>query len=141
MIQKFVDAFMNKKQQFREAFASKHPDNYGDIVLELVKLLNCVDKYIEIDPEPDPKRIHTIDDGNYQGTLLYIIAEQGYQPFTYWCMSVSYGSCSGCDTLHSIRGYTDDAPTTDQLDQYETLALHLVQSMKQISGYGDRSED
>jgi len=48
---------------------------------------------------------------------------------------VSYGSCSGCDTLEAIRDYSGDTPTEKQLDEYMTLALHVVQGLRQISGY------
>ena len=79
---------------------------------------------------PDPERIHRIDDGNYQGTLVYVIGEKGYQPDKYWYVKVDYGSCSGCDTLEGIRDYTDDAPTDEQAKDYMTVALHIVQGMK-----------
>src|SRR5581483_5779174 len=79
--------------------------------------------------EPDPSRIHTIDDGDYQGTLLFVIAANGYQPYDYWYTKVSYGSCSGCDTLEAVRSYSDDTPTAEQVNDYWTLALHIVQGL------------
>lgn len=62
---------------------------------------------------PHPERIHQIDDGDYQGTLIFVIGAGGYQPSRYWYVKVGYGSCSGCDTLQAIRGYEDDAPTKE----------------------------
>ena len=47
-------------------------------------------------------------------------------------MKVGYGSCSGCDTLEGIRHYNDDKPTEEQVRDYMTLALHIVQGMKRM---------
>lgn len=50
-------------------------------------------------------KITQIDDGDYQGTLLFLIPIDTYQPFAsdYLMTYVEYGSCSGCDTLQSIQ--------------------------------------
>jgi hypothetical protein len=96
-------------------------------------ILNQGDRY----GEPDPTRIHQIDDGDYQGTLLFVIAASGYQPSDYWYVKVGYGSCSGCDTLQAIDGYggySDEAPSKDQVDDYMTLALHIIQGLKSMQG-------
>ena len=44
----------------------------------------------------------------------------------------SYGTCSGCDTLLGINEYTVGYPTKEQVNQYMTLSLHLIQRMKKI---------
>lgn len=129
MIKEFVEIFMNKKDHLRKVFEEKHPSDYIDIVKTVVKLLNenlsCYEK-------PDPDRIHEINDGDYQGTLVYIIGAQGYQPSDYWATKVYYGSCSGCDTLEGIREYSEDKPSEQQVEDYLTLCLHLIQQMKEI---------
>lgn len=127
MITTFVDRFMANKPQLEGAFAKKHPESYKELVGEVVKLITSGD-YDDIDPE----RIHEIDDGEYQGTLLYVIAAKGYQPSEYWTVKVGYGSCSGCDTLQSIHSYSDDPPTKEQIEEYMTLALHIVQEIKEL---------
>src|SRR5689334_18496066 len=104
MIQKFVDRFMAKRDAMRSAFLAKRPERYKDIVRAVVEAITDEDGYATI----DPKRIHEIDDGDYQGTLLYVIAANDYQPSDYWFVKVNYGSCSGCDTLEAIRGYSDE---------------------------------
>ena len=43
-----------------------------------------------------------------------------------------YGSCSGCDTLQGINSYSCELPTEEQVKDYMTLALHLVQRMHRI---------
>ena len=64
---------------------------------------------------------------------MFIIGAKGYQPSDYWYVKVGYGSCSGCDTLEAIRGYSDEKPTPDQVKDYVTLALHVVfEEMKKM---------
>lgn len=55
----------------------------------------------------DSGSITVIDNGDYQGTLLYLIPESTYQPSEgeYLMTYVGYGSCSGCDALQSIQCY------------------------------------
>lgn len=128
MIQEFVDRFMANKAVLREMFAAGHPGSYEDIVRNVVLVLHDDSKYSSIDAE----RIHEIDDGHYQGTLVYVIGGSGYQPSSYWYVKVAYGSCSGCDTLEAIRGYRDEKPSEEQIDDYMTLSLHVVQGLKEM---------
>lgn len=128
MIKKFVDIYMNHKEELREFFI-KHPDNYKEIVVAVVKLLS---QYDDDYGSPSPELVHEIDDGDYQGTLVYVIGAEGYQPSDYWVVKVEYGSCSGCDTLEAIRGYSDEAPDEQQVNDYMTLCLHIIQNMKEI---------
>ena len=128
MIAEFVDLFMAAKPQLESLFFEGHPDDYTDIDAAVVTVLNNNRNHMA----PDPKRIHLIDDGDYQGTLVYVIAASGYQPNTYWYVRVYYGSCSGCDTLEHIHSLNYGKPTKEQVDQYMTLALHIVQGLKKM---------
>ena len=130
MIQEFVNRFMANKHIIEASFAEKHPADYKDIVK---KVINAISDGYDYDC-PDPDNIHVIDDGDYQGTLLYVIPEKGYQPSVYWYVMVNYGSCSGCDTLQGIsaENWDEDPPTKSQVDQYMTLALHIIQRLKQM---------
>lgn len=132
MIQEFVDRYIAAQDGL---FRDKHPGSYLDVVRTVIETISGTDP----DPydSPDPTRIHEIDDGHYQGTLVYVIAEGGYQPSDYWIVPVSYGSCSGCDTLQSICGYEDGQPSEQQAKDYQTLGLHIVQQLKQVIRYGD----
>ena len=134
MIQAFVDRWEQNKQIAEDEFRREAPQSYTAVVKAAVLAVKG-DAYDE--PNLDPERIHVIDDGHYQGTLLFVIAAENYQPSTYHAVAVSYGSCSGCDTLQAINGYSDDPPTDEQVGQYMTLALHIVQGLRQISGYID----
>lgn len=130
MIDKFVKVWFEKSDELREKFSAKHPDDYTDIVRGVVEIIS---KSGDDWDSPDPKRIRMIDDGEYQGTLVYVIGAGGYQPDKYWCVKISYGSCSGCDTLQRIRAMSDlEYPTVEQVNDYMTLALHIVQRLKEI---------
>ena len=127
MIQKYVDRFMERKDAIRKQFSKKLPDSYLDVVTAVIKEISDADEYRDL----DSSRIHLIDDGDYQGTLLFIIAATGYQPNDYWYVKVDYGSCSGCDTLQSILEYSSEV-TEGKLDELMTLALHIVQGLKEM---------
>lgn len=128
MIKKYIDRFMANKNKLAEKYKSEHPCSYKQLVEDVLRLISDSDEY----GSPEPDIIHEIDDGYYQGTLLYVIPAIGYQPSNYFTIKVSYGSCSGCDTLKSIQEYSDEHPTGEQVKEYLTLALHIIQSMKEI---------
>ena len=131
MIQEFVKAWDAHKSEIEAQFRTKHPEDYAEIVKAVVTIINNDSEDYE---RPDPERITSIDHGHYQGTLLFIIAGSGYQPDNFWFVKVGYGSCSGCDTLDGIRGYSDEPPTDEQVSDYMTLALHIVQGLKALDG-------
>jgi hypothetical protein len=76
----------------------------------------------------DIKKITEIDDGDYQGTLLYLIPFETYQPseYEYLMTHVSYGSCSGCDTLQSIQDYGKIFLTDQQVSDFMTLCKDIL---------------
>jgi hypothetical protein len=131
MIQEFVDIYQNNKDILRKAFQVKHPEDYAELVKAVVTIISGFSKDYS---KPDPDRITTIDHGGYQGTLLFVIGAEGYQPDRYWYVKVNYGSCSGCDTLEAIRDYENGPPNEKQIDDYMTLALHIVQGLKLMGG-------
>lgn len=138
MIERFVKYWEARKVDIRAHFASNWPEDYEAIVKTVIEHMRPSGEdgpYFREDC-PDPDRIHEIDDGDYQGTLIYVIANTGYQPSTYWAVDVGYGSCSGCDALQAITDYRDEHSESD-LDQLMQLALNVVQGLRQIAGYGD----
>jgi hypothetical protein len=136
VIDAFVKRFDAKRDELWAQFKAAHPDDYLAIVRAVVQAVASEDGY----PRPDAEHIHIIDDGDYQGTLVFIIPERGYQPHDYWYARVWYGSCSGCDTLQDIAGYSGNTPTDAQADDYLTLALHIVQGLRRMNGDGDGAE-
>lgn len=128
MIKTFVDLFVEKQNTL---FLDHHPASYETIVEAVVRTINPDGN----SDGPDLSRIHQINDGDYQGTLVFVIAAGGYQPYEYWFVRVWYGSCSGCDSLeaihHSAGGYKE-MPTAQQAADYQMLALHIVQELKSM---------
>ena len=129
MIEAFTKAWFANLHTMRKKFASKHPEDYKEVVRAVVEML--ADASDERD-KPDPKRIHEINDGDYQGTLVYVIGGCDCQPSRYWYVKVGYGSCSGCDTLQAICGYGDGPPSDEQVRDYMMLALHIVQGLREM---------
>lgn len=128
MIDRFIEAFEARKGELRARWEFRHPKDYYDLVHAVVEIVSDSSDLSHQNPSPD--RIHQIDDGDYQGTLVFIVGCKGYQPSTYWSVLVGYGSCSGCDTLANIRGYSDEPPTEEQVNDYMTECLHIVQRLR-----------
>lgn len=89
------------------------------------------------------ERIHTVDDGGYQGCQIFIVPKDSYQPLPYEYLTTyqDYGSCSGCDLLESIRYYDGGLPSEEQVKEYMTLALHLLQRCKYFMQYETYMEE
>lgn len=126
MIKDIVERFMQAKPKLEKRLKEAHPGTYETLVQMVVEAINPC----RLPELPDHDRIVEIDHGDYQGTVVFVIGEAGYQPDTYWYVQIAYGSCSACDTLQGIQGYDDTPPTNEQVRQYMTLALHIVQRMK-----------
>lgn len=132
MIKEFVQAFEDNIARVRRAFCEHCPEDYKQIVCEVVKAINNYEEKKYGYPYPD--NIHVINDGDYQGTLVFVIPEFDYQPMEYWYVRVAYGSCSGCDTLQGIGWWHPNNPTKQQLDDVMMLALHVVQGLRKMGG-------
>lgn len=121
----------HKLEEYFKTTKQDEYDSYETIVKKIFEL--CL-------PEADNysgwnlDRITVIDDGHYQGTQIFIIPKNVYQPSIedYVITDTYYGSCSGCDTLQSINGYGYDLPDDNQVKEYMTLSLHLVQKLKRL---------
>lgn len=76
----------------------------------------------------DLDKIHVIDDGDYQGTLLFLIPFNSYQPceYEYLMTYVGYGSCSVCDTLQAIQDYGEEKLTDQQVEDFMKLCKDIL---------------
>lgn len=105
-------------------------------------ILNDDDEY---DLKWDYEHITEIDNGDYQGTLLYLIPEETYQPneYEYLMTYIGYGSCSGCDTLEHIRMgfYYDKEPSDEVINEYMALCKDFVTNMIKPYNCGWREDD
>lgn len=127
-----VDQWEMNKNKLEEYFRANNQSEYSSyksIVSKLFEL--CITKFDDYNGF-DLDSMTVIDDGDYQGTQIFIIPSKTYQPNAneYVVTNTYYGSCNGCDTLQSISWYNDGLPTEDQIKEYMTLALHLVQKAK-----------
>lgn len=127
----FVQRFDAARESLREGLKATPPGGYADLVKRTIAAITDAADQYTTQGAPDPERIHQIDDGHYQGTLVFVIAAMGYQPSDYWYVKVSYGSCSGCDTFESICDYSDTVSDA-QANEYLTLMLHILQGLKRM---------
>lgn len=77
-------------------------------------------------PSFDTENITEIDNGDYQGTLLYLIPFDTYQPSEseYLMTYVGYGSCSCCDTLQGIQYSINE--NDKHINDFMTLCRDIV---------------
>ena len=124
----------HKLQEYFQTTNQKEYDSYRKILCKTIELATPIANedygYLY-----DIKEIKEIYDKNYQGTKIFIILIDMYQPGIedYIITYIQYGSCSAYDTLYSIQcGNYDELPTDEQVKKYMTLALHLIQKMKPL---------
>lgn len=94
-------------------------------------------------PQWESKRITQIDDGDYQGTLLFLIPEDTYQPseYEYLMTYIGYGSCSCCDTLQSIQPDSDEETTDDDIAEFMALCKDFITNMIKPYNHGWRHDE
>ena len=129
MLKIVVEKWRKNKKKLEDVFRTKTGWNsctYLDLVKETVNIIlnDESDKW-------DIKHITEIDNGDYQGTLLYLIPEKTYQPseYEYLMTHVSYGSCSGCDTLLAAQEWGDGLLKERQIKEFMSMSLHLLENM------------
>lgn len=143
MIKFCVEQWDKNKDVLREYLKSRTDLNscsYLDLVKAVVEHifnrnadLLCYDEY-------NADKITEIDNGDYQGTLIFLIPRNTYQPdeSEYLMTYVGYGSCSVCDTLQRIQEWDDGPLSTSQLDDFMRLCKHLVQNTIKPYNHGWR---
>lgn len=140
MIDEFVKAWDAYKVNLSEYIASHRQEDYNTynkIVTMLFEVVINPYRVAHGNVSFDVENVHEIDDGHWQGTLLYMIPLNMYQP-SYWeyvATYVYYGSCSGCDELMSISGYEDGLPNREQVKGYMGLCLNILQHCKYPFNY------
>lgn len=132
MIQELVKQWEENKHKLAEYFKTTKQEEYSSYKQIVTKVFEiCLPKADDYSGF-DLSKMTVIDDGNYQGTQIFIIPKDTYQPSVgeYVMTNTYYGSCSACDALEAIHKYKYDLPTDKQVKMYMTLALHLVQKLK-----------
>ena len=126
MLKICVRKWDENQSRLREVISKSKKHNtwgYKDLVkLTFDTIFNDCEKLLDTD------EITEIDNGDYQGTLIYLIPFNTYQPseYQYLMTYVGYGSCSGCDTLQGIQGWDDKLPTEMQVSDYMTLCKDII---------------
>lgn len=136
MIKDFVQAWNANKSRLESYMRTHNMNEFAADYDALVSLLFTIviNPYLEekhgYNPVFDTNKITVIDDGDYQGTQLFLIPRDTYQPSEddYVMTHCNYGSCSGCDTLLSITLYDSHTlPNDGQVSELMLLCLHLLQ--------------
>lgn len=127
----------DKNREVLRNYIKEHLNEFdGYDYIDLVKVI------IEIifDNEWDKNNITEIDNGDYQGTLLFMIPAPLYQPSVddYLLTYVAYGSCCCCDTLQSVQ-YEDDKE--QKIKDYMTLCKDIVTNIIKPYNHGWRHDE
>lgn len=139
MLPDIIKQWEENKNKLEDYFRTTKQDQYDEYEIIVKKIVEIIltDGYNGCDY--DVSKVTVVDNGDYQGTQIFLIPTNTYQPDIedYLITHTYYGSCSGCDTLQGINGYSYELPTEDQVKDYMTLALHLVQKMYRIKDTND----
>lgn len=133
IIEKWDEHRESLKSYYSTALKCNIFGGYEKVVLDIIRyILNNNAESYEIWSED----IDTLNHGDYQGTLIFILHKETYQPPNEWdylAACVNYGSCSFCDTYDAIYDMSDEDYLTErQVQAMMNLALNITQSMKYI---------
>lgn len=147
MLKIIVEKWDKNKDKLKEVFETHKGFNGCDYK----EIVNVVFDIIYNDNEDfsrdrlDLENLTEIDNGDYQGTLIYLIPFATYQPSEseYLMTYVGYGSCSGCDTLQAIQEYggCDENLTETQVKDFMQLAKDILQNTIKPYNYGWRKDE
>lgn len=138
MLKIMKELWDKNKDKLRTELSSRDDLNECSYV-DLVKI--AFDKIYNDDSRLDNEnlfidRVHEIDDGDYQGTLIYLIPFNSYQPDPedYLMTFAWYGSCSGCDALQSAQSWgrrkTNGATGKRLYEHLQRLDLQRYQTLQ-----------
>lgn len=117
--------------------------NYKDLVrLTFEIIYNSLGRFAY--EKLDLDHITVIDNGDYQGTLLFMIPYDTYQPseYEYIMTYIGYGSCSGCDALQAAQGWDYGEKLSDeQVVKFMAICKDLVCNTIKPYNNGWRSKD
>ena len=146
MLKILRDAWAEHEGKLREAIADI-PDADNISYHDLIKLLflHVYNAHAKSHQSLNVEKITEIDDGDYQGTLIFLIPFATYQPdeSEYLMTYVGYGSCSGCDTLQHIQlnGSYGEKPNEGQVNDLLTLCRDMACNTIKPYNYGWRNDD
>lgn len=120
------------KDDLREVLAESTGLNDCDYE-DLVKL-TFETIYNKLEDEYSSKRLNldemtVVNNGDYQGTLIFMIPFDTYQPdeYEYIMTYIGYGSCSGCDALQAAQDWRGiEKLTESQIASFMSICKDLV---------------
>lgn len=143
MLKYCLECWDKNKNKLKSELSSRTDLNnceYIDLVKMVAKIIFAgVGDYNSWDYE----NITEIDNGDYQGTLLFLIPKKCCQPdeADYLMTYVGYGSCSGCDTLKAIRNWETGKLTERQVKDFMALCKDIVTNTIKPYNYGWRYDE
>lgn len=147
MLKIIADAWAKNNGKLRDALKTTDMDAIGYkklVEMAFSYVYNNSDSVVTGKTCPaDVHNITLIDNGDYQGTLLFIIPFDTYQPTCgeYLLTYADYGSCSGCDTLMAITEYESGSPSEEQLNDLMMLCLDILEHVVKPYNSGWRYEE
>lgn len=134
----------NKNKENLEAQLREDDELYSCDYEYLVRLV--VDHILNDDPSDytwESGEITVIDNGEYQGTLLFLIPERTYQPseYQYLMTYIGYGSCSVCDYLQSIQPWEKRKLNDDEVKDFMGLCKDILTNIVKPYNGGWREDD
>ena len=148
MIKYALKKWDKNKDALRNAIQQTEKDkrcfwDYNDIV-KLVCRYIFNENVSDEDPMINVDGITMIDNGDYQGTLIFMLPFDTDQPaeYEYLMTYVGYGSCSGCDTLQCIQADDEDDDETekDLVDSYLSICKDIVSNTIRPYNVGWRND-
>ena len=122
----YCEAWEAHKEEVREDLENIIKNNnyissYKQILDSIIK--RVLNQNTEENKKFNAEKVTEIDNGDWQGTMIWAIPSASYQPgpYDYIFAYQYYGSCSGCDALQAA--YKD-------IDMLMEIALNIFQSMK-----------
>ena len=142
MLKILIEKWDKNKEKLREFLQQGETgiEDYAGLVAATFEIIYNTD---EIGIPLDVKKITTIDDGDYQGTQLFLIPFNKYQPeeYDYLMTYVGYGSCSGCDTFEAIGYYGNGKPDESQVNYLMILCKDILQNTIKPYNTGWREDE
>ena len=135
MILEFIDAWRDRQDIYKEWLEGLSDRErgylgYKDLVEFLFTLVinPAVSEMSEFWNGFDIDKITEIDDGSYQGTLIYMIPRDTYQPDVrdYVYTSIYYGSCTVCDALQNAQSDEKESCIKEMM----AISLHIIENFK-----------
>ena len=137
------------KDKLRDALAERtdlNHCNYEDLVNLAFEVIYNTDANETGYQVLNLNNITVVDDGDYQGTVVFLIPFDTYQPseHEYIMTYIGYGSCSVCDALQGVQSWSNygkEKPTEEQLDGFMDICRDLICNTIKPYNFGWREDE